>query len=153
MRNKPGTMDVYSSPFRARSPTAHCKKTHIISIFISALPNPLLRSEPRGSPPVLCSCFCAEWFAKGGRQAQAQLLTVAYKVSYLLVMDDSMLDRPFVQEPFGSYSIPPPLAEDEPDVCRVCRSGAAEDGELFWPCQCSGSMRVSACLASSVLHD
>ena len=41
----------------------------------------------------------------------------------------------------------PTTSYDQPledgDVCRVCRSGAPEDGELFWPCQCSGSMRVS----------
>lgn len=37
--------------------------------------------------------------------------------------------------------------DDEADVCRVCRSGAPEDGELFWPCQCSGSMKVCGLLA------
>ncbi|KAM0786584.1 hypothetical protein ACM66B_002040 [Microbotryomycetes sp. NB124-2] len=31
--------------------------------------------------------------------------------------------------------------DDDVDVCRVCRSGAPEDGPLFWPCQCSGSMK------------
>jgi hypothetical protein len=40
----------------------------------------------------------------------------------------------------ASYSQPPP--DDEVDVCRVCRCGE-EEGELYWPCQCSGSMRVS----------
>ncbi|KDE03706.1 hypothetical protein MVLG_05837 [Microbotryum lychnidis-dioicae p1A1 Lamole] len=29
----------------------------------------------------------------------------------------------------------------EDHVCRVCRSGAPEDGALFWPCQCAGSIK------------
>ncbi|KAM0750560.1 hypothetical protein T439DRAFT_380454 [Meredithblackwellia eburnea MCA 4105] len=31
-------------------------------------------------------------------------------------------------------------ATEEQDVCRVCRSGV-EDGPLFYPCQCTGSIR------------
>ena len=38
----------------------------------------------------------------------------------------------------------PAVAVDEDeDVCRVCRSGA-EDGPLFYPCQCTGSIRCVA---------
>ncbi|KAL8287429.1 hypothetical protein RQP46_003287 [Phenoliferia psychrophenolica] len=31
-------------------------------------------------------------------------------------------------------------ADEDEDVCRVCRSGV-EDGPLFYPCQCTGSIR------------
>lgn len=63
------------------------------------------------------------------------------------LMNDPMSpDRPLADRHQQSYSAAP--LDDERDVCRVCRSGAPEDGELFWPCQCSGSMRVCVSLVS-----
>jgi E3 ubiquitin-protein ligase MARCH6 len=47
------------------------------------------------------------------------------------------------------------LSDDEDgDVCRICRMGASEDGPLYWPCRCSGSIKYvhERCLIEWLQH-